>query len=249
MSLDFAECDRARLARDAVYDGRFYTGVHTTGIYCRPVCPVRPARSANVSFFPSAAAAEAAGFRPCLRCRPETAPFSSAWIGSRATVERALRLIVEDGALDAEGATVERLAERLGVGARQLTRLFARYLQASPSEVAKTARVQRAKRLIDETSLPMTEIADAGGLWQSAPVQLRLCRSLRKAADRNSAQEVFRPRGFGMTAIGATPSSGARLGGARSCPFSHIWHEPRLREPRIHELGDSASHGPASSSS
>ena len=104
-----------------------------------------------------------AGFRPCLRCRPETAPFCSAWIGSRATVERALRLIVEDGALDAEGATVERLAERLGVGARQLTRLFARHLQASPSKVARTARVQRAKRLIDETSLPMTEIAMRAG--------------------------------------------------------------------------------------
>jgi AraC family transcriptional regulator, regulatory protein of adaptative response / methylated-DNA-[protein]-cysteine methyltransferase len=163
MSLDFAECDRARLARDSVYDGRFYTGVHTTGIYCRPVCPVRPARSANVSFFPSAAAAEAAGFRPCLRCRPETAPFCSAWIGSRATVERALRLIVEDGALDAEGATVERLAVRLGVGARQLTRLFTRHLQASPAKVARTARVQRAKRFIDETSLPMTEIAMQAG--------------------------------------------------------------------------------------
>jgi AraC family transcriptional regulator of adaptative response / DNA-3-methyladenine glycosylase II len=118
MSLDFAECDQARLARDPSYDGRFYTGVHTTGIYCRPVCPVRPARSANVSFFPSAAAAEAAGFRPCLRCRPETAPFCSAWIGSRAAVDRALRLIVEDGALNGEGATVERLAVRLGVGAR-----------------------------------------------------------------------------------------------------------------------------------
>src|SRR6476660_3314036 len=98
MSLDFAECDQARLARDSSYDGRFYTGVHTTGIYCRPVCPVRPARSANVSFFPSAAAAEAAGFRPCLRCRPETAPFCSAWIGSRAIVERALRLIAEEPA-------------------------------------------------------------------------------------------------------------------------------------------------------
>jgi len=159
MSLDLAECDRARLARDPSYDGRFYTGVHTTGIYCRPVCPVRPARSANVSFFPSAAAAEAAGFRPCLRCRPETAPFCSAWIGSRATVERALRLIVEDGALDGEGATVERLAVRLGVGARQLTRLFVRHLQASPAKVARTARVQ----LIDETSLPMTEIAMQAG--------------------------------------------------------------------------------------
>src|SRR5215475_5136477 len=126
MSLDVAECERARVARDPSYDGRFFTGVRTTGIYCRPVCPVRPARSTNVQFFPSAAAAEMAGFRPCLRCRPETAPFSSAWIGSRATVKRAIRLIVEDGALDQEGATVERLAQRLGVGSRQLTRLFAR---------------------------------------------------------------------------------------------------------------------------
>ena len=163
MSLDFTECDQARLARDAAYDGRFYTGVRTTGIYCRPVCPVRPARSANVSFFPSAAAAEAAGFRPCLRCLPETAPFSSAWIGSRAIVERALRLIAEERALDEEGATVERLAERVGVGSRQLTRLFARHLQASPAKVARTARVQRAKRLLDETSLPMTEIALRAG--------------------------------------------------------------------------------------
>src|SRR6202020_775328 len=159
MSLDFAECNQARLARDPSYDGRFYTGVHTTGIYCRPVCPVRPARSANVSFFPSAAAAEAAGFRPCLRCRPETAPFSSAWIGSRATVERALRLIVEEGALDQEGATVDPLAPRLGLGSRQLKRLFTRHLQASPAKVARTARVQRAKRLLDETNLPIGEIA------------------------------------------------------------------------------------------
>src|SRR4249920_3888715 len=163
MSLDVAECERARVARNPSYDGRFYTGVHTTGIYCRPVCPVRPARSTNVQFFPSAAAAEVAGFRPCLRCRPETAPFSSAWIGSRATVERALRLIVEEGALDQEGATVERLAQRLGVGSRQLTRLFARHLQASPANVARTARVQRAKRLLDETSLPMSEIAMQAG--------------------------------------------------------------------------------------
>src|SRR5271156_5705469 len=116
--LDWDVCDRARLARDRAFDGLFFTGVRTTRIYCRPVCPVRPTRSANVVFFGSAAAAERAGFRPCLRCRPETAPFSSVWIGSRATVERALRLIVEDGALDAEGATVERLAEHLGVGAR-----------------------------------------------------------------------------------------------------------------------------------
>jgi AraC family transcriptional regulator, regulatory protein of adaptative response / methylated-DNA-[protein]-cysteine methyltransferase len=163
MALDFAECDRARLARDPSYDGRFFTGVRTTGIYCRPVCPVRPARSANVQYFPSAAAAELAGFRPCLRCRPETAPFSGAWKGSRATVERAMRLIVEEGALDEEGASVEGLAGRLGVGGRHLARLFARHVKASPVQVAKTARVQRAKRLLDDTDLPMTEIAMRAG--------------------------------------------------------------------------------------
>src|SRR6266481_8732021 len=137
--LSFEVCNTARLRRDPRYDGHFFTAVKTTRIYCRPVCPVKQPLDRNVTYYPTAAAAEAAGYRPCLRCRPETAPFCAAWIGSRATVERALRLIVEDGALDAEGATVERLAVRLGVGARQLTRLFARYLQASPSEVAKTA--------------------------------------------------------------------------------------------------------------
>ena len=103
------------------------------------------------------------GVQTCALPISETAPFCSAWIGSRATVERALRLIVQEGVLDAEGATVELLAVRLGVGARQLTRLFARHLQASPSSLARTARVQRAKRLLDETSLPMTKIALQAG--------------------------------------------------------------------------------------
>jgi AraC family transcriptional regulator, regulatory protein of adaptative response / methylated-DNA-[protein]-cysteine methyltransferase len=160
--LDFVECDRARLARDPAYDGRFFTGVRTTGVYCRPVCPVRPARSANVSYFPSAAAAEAAGFRPCLRCRPETAPFCPAWKGSLTTVERALRLI-EEGALDGEGGAVDALAERVGVGARHLARLFAKHVQASPLQVAKTVRTQRAKRLLDTTEMPMAEIALQAG--------------------------------------------------------------------------------------
>jgi len=158
--LDFNECDRARIARDRSYDGRFFTGVRTTGIYCRPVCPVRHAQSKNVEYYPSAAAAEAAGFRPCLRCRPETAPFSPAWKGSLTTVERALRL-VDEGALDEGG--VEAMAGRLGIGARQLCRLFRKYVGASPAQVAQTARVQRAKRLIDTTDLPMTEIALAAG--------------------------------------------------------------------------------------
>jgi AraC family transcriptional regulator of adaptative response / DNA-3-methyladenine glycosylase II len=162
MLLDAEDCDRARLARDPAYDGRFYTGVRTTGVYCRPVCPVRPAQSRNVLFFPSAAAAEAAGFRPCLRCRPEAAPFSPAWRGSRATVARGVRLIA-GGALDGRSRTVGELAARLGVGERHLVRLFTRHIGASPGQVARTARVQRAKRLLDTTDVPMTEVALTAG--------------------------------------------------------------------------------------
>jgi AraC family transcriptional regulator of adaptative response/methylated-DNA-[protein]-cysteine methyltransferase len=159
-NLDVAACERARVGRDRRFDGQFFSGVRTTRIYCRPVCPVRPAKAENVSFYPSAAAAERAGFRPCLRCRPETAPFSPAWKGSRATVERAVRLI-DSGALD--NAPIEALAESLGVGARHLTRLFDKHLGASPGQVARTARVQRAKRLLDGTKLPITEIASQAG--------------------------------------------------------------------------------------
>jgi AraC family transcriptional regulator of adaptative response/methylated-DNA-[protein]-cysteine methyltransferase len=159
-NLDVAACERARVGRDRRFDGQFFSGVRTTRIYCRPVCPVRPAKAENVSFYPSAAAAERAGFRPCLRCRPETAPFSPAWKGSRTTVERAVRLI-DAGALD--NAPVEALAESLGVGARHLTRLFDRHLGASPGQVARTARVQRAKRLLDDTKLSITEIASQAG--------------------------------------------------------------------------------------
>src|SRR5260221_4109330 len=111
--LDWEICDRARLARDRAFDGVFFTSVRTTRIYRRPVCPVRPARSANVVFFGSAAAAERAGFRPCLRCRPETAPGSPAWSGTATTVARGMRLI-EEGFLDE--ASVAELADRLGFG-------------------------------------------------------------------------------------------------------------------------------------
>ncbi len=158
--LTYEECERARIARDPAYDGRFFIGVRTTRIYCRPVCPARPAKPENVRFSASAAAAEAAGFRPCLRCRPETAPFSPAWKGSLATVERALRLI-DEGALDV--SDVETLADRLGVGARHLARLFRKHLGASPLQVAQTVRVQRAKRLLDSTDLAISEIAFRSG--------------------------------------------------------------------------------------
>ena len=182
MSLDFAECDQARLARDPAYDGRFYTGVHTTGIYCRPVCPVRPARSANVSFFPSAAAAEAAGFRPCLRCRPETAPFCSAWIGSRATVERALRLIVEEGALDRRGPPWNAWLSASVWG--KATDAAIRPSSAGKSCKGGQDRAGAAGQTAHRRDEPADDRdRDAGGLWQSTPVQLRLCRSLRQTAD------------------------------------------------------------------
>src|SRR5215813_3804769 len=160
MDLDHDACYRAVSLRDARFDGRFFTGVQTTGIYCRPICPARTPQSKNVVFFPSAAAAQEAGFRPCLRCRPETAPDMGAWRGTSNTVSRALALI-ELGALN--DARVDNLADRLGVGERQLRRLFRQHLGASPVAVAQTRRVLLAKQLIHETRLPMAEIAFAAG--------------------------------------------------------------------------------------
>ncbi len=157
---DWEACDRARIARDPRYDGLFFTAVRTTKIYCRPICPVRCAHSKNVTFYPSAAAAERAGYRPCLRCRPETAPGSPAWCGTATTVARAMRLI-EEGFLNQQ--TVEALAEKLGMGARHLSRLFLRHAGASPSAIAATHRVQMAKRLIDSTERPLAEIAFEAG--------------------------------------------------------------------------------------
>ncbi len=158
--LNFDTCNEARLRRDATYDGVFFTAVKTTGIYCRPICPVKQPLTKNVTYYPSAAAAEQAGFRPCMRCRPETAPFSPAWKGTRCTVERALKLI-DGGALD--NGTVDQLAARLGIGCRHLSRLFRQHIGASPVQTALTTRLQRAKRLLDNTELPVAEVAIQAG--------------------------------------------------------------------------------------
>jgi AraC family transcriptional regulator of adaptative response / DNA-3-methyladenine glycosylase II len=160
MDIDHDACYRAISARDARFDGRFFTAVKTTGIYCRPICPARTPLRRNVTFFPSAAAAQLAGFRPCLRCRPETAPDIGAWRGTGNSVARALTLI-EEGALDRGG--IDALAERLGLGERQLRRLFQQHLGASPIAVAQTRRVLLAKQLIHDTRLPLTEVAFAAG--------------------------------------------------------------------------------------
>jgi len=159
---DKATCYRALQSRDPRFDGLMYIGVKSTGVYCRPVCPARTPKFENCTFYPSAAAAHEAGHRPCLRCRPETAPELASWLGTSNTVSRALALIAE-GALDGEGKTVDALAERLGVGERQLRRLFLQHLGASPIAVAQTRRVLFAKHLIHETQMPMTEVALASG--------------------------------------------------------------------------------------
>ena len=158
--LDFAAQYEAFQRRDPALDGVVFVAVKTTGIYCRPVCRARTPLARNIHFYPSAAAAERAGYRPCLRCRPETAPFCPAWKGTKTTVERALALI-EAGALDRD--SIDALAERLGIGPRHLSRLFAEHLDASPQQVALSLRVQRAKRLLGDTDLPIALIAERAG--------------------------------------------------------------------------------------
>ena len=186
---------------DPAFDGVVFVGVKTTGVYCRPVCPARTPLARNVKFYPSAAAAERDGFRPCLRCRPETAPFCPAWKATKTTVERALALI-EDGALD--GVSVDQLASRLGVGARYLSRLLIQHLDASPLQIAQSLRIQRAKRLLHESDLPISLIAERSGfastrrmsaaftrLYGRPPSAFR--RHLNQAAAREGTTQ-WRPR-------------------------------------------------------
>jgi len=158
--LDPTICAHARKTRDPHFDGRFFIGVLTTRIYCRPICPARSPKEENVRYFATAAAAAEAGLRPCLRCRPECSPGTPAWLGTSSTVSRALRLISESTLQD---GGVDALAGRLGIGARHLRRLFLQHLGASPVTVAQTRRLHFAKKLIDETRLPMGQIALASG--------------------------------------------------------------------------------------
>ncbi|MGL4573957.1 MAG: AlkA N-terminal domain-containing protein [Burkholderiaceae bacterium] len=160
--IDPIACYRALQARDARFDGRVFFGITSTGIYCRPICPARTAKFENCRFFASAAAAQEAGFRPCLRCRPEVAPQLAAWRGTFNTVSRALALIAE-GALDEGEAGLEALADRLGVSTRHLRRLFQEHIGAPPIAVAQTRRVLLAKQLIHETQMTMTQVAMAAG--------------------------------------------------------------------------------------
>jgi AraC family transcriptional regulator, regulatory protein of adaptative response / DNA-3-methyladenine glycosylase II len=194
--LDSETCYRALRTRDPRFDGRFFTAVRTTRIYCRPVCPARTPRRENCWFVACAAAAEAAGYRPCRRCRPESAPGTPAWLGTSATVSRGLRLIA-DGALD--GGGVGELASRLGLGERQLRRLFTQHLGAAPLAIARTRRAHFAAELLAQTDWPISRVALAAGYtslrrfneamretFHRAPREMRAARR-RPGADATSA--------------------------------------------------------------
>jgi len=200
MKLDWKICSRARLSRDPRFDGKFFIGVTGSGVYCRSTCPAPTAQEKNCRYFATAAAAAEAGFRPCLRCRPEGSPGTPAWVGTSTTVSRALRLIAESGL---EDGGVEAFAQRLGIGSRHLRRLFLRHLGATPVAVADTRRMHFAKKLIDETSLPMNQIAVASGFgsvrrfnagirkfYHRTPTQIR--RLARQKDIQLTNQYVFR---------------------------------------------------------
>src|SRR5688500_172809 len=191
---DARVCEQARLSRDPRFDGLFFTAVSSTGIYCRPVCPAPAPRPSNVRYFGSAAAAEAAGYRPCLRCRPELAPGEGAWRRGDQTVARALKLIDQGALADAPLAS---LANRVGIGERQLRRLFVDRVGAAPIGVHGTRRLLFAKQLLTETTLSVTDVAMAAGFGS-----LRRFNTTFREAYRMAPRDLRRrPRADGDDAL------------------------------------------------
>ena len=193
---------QALLARDYRFDGKFFVAVKTTGVYCRPICPARPKRE-NVVFFPDAASAEAAGYRPCLRCRPECAPLSPAWWGKRAVVQRALKLIANN---ELNHNNEEEFAQRLGMSARHLRRLFKEEIGRTPKQISDANRLNFARRLIVETPVPIMTVARSAGFaslrrfndafkkrFERAPSQLRRTRSKIATTPGIELKLAFRP--------------------------------------------------------
>ncbi|HMU54511.1 MAG TPA: Ada metal-binding domain-containing protein [Nitrospira sp.] len=217
---------RAMLARDHRFDGKFFVAVKTTGIYCRPICPARP-KCENVEFFKTAQAAERAGYRPCLRCRPESAPGSPAWNGKQTTVERALKLMAQ-GAL--EHQSEEALADRLGVSARHLRRLFEKELGQTPKKLHDGNRLNFARKLIVETTLPFTEIAFSTGF-----------RSLRRFNDAVKKRFHRPPSALRSSGEETQAPSTIRLGLAYRPPFD--WHGLLEYYRRHHVAGVDAIEG------
>ncbi|HZD42246.1 MAG TPA: Ada metal-binding domain-containing protein, partial [Terriglobales bacterium] len=193
---------QALLARDYRFDGKFFVAAKTTGVYCRPICPARPKRE-NVEFFTDAASAELAGYRPCLRCRPECAPLSPAWWGKKAVVQRALKLIARN---EFHHTNEDLFAQRLGVSARHLRRLFAEEIGQTPKQIADNNRLNFARKLIVETEMPIMTVARTAGFlslrrfndafqrrFRRAPSQLRKARAKSRSRDGIELRLSFRP--------------------------------------------------------
>ncbi|ABV37511.1 transcriptional regulator, AraC family [Shewanella sediminis HAW-EB3] len=162
-NLSVESCRKARLSKDPRFDGQFFVGVITTGIFCRPICPAVSPQEKNVRYFDSAIRAVNAGLRPCLRCRPDSAPDSFAWKGTQTTIERALRLI-DAGVMSGDnGLSIEALSERLGIGSRYLRQLFNKHLGTSPKQYAQFRQLMFAKQLLHQTDLPVVQVGLAAG--------------------------------------------------------------------------------------
>jgi AraC family transcriptional regulator, regulatory protein of adaptative response / DNA-3-methyladenine glycosylase II len=215
VTLDFDTCYRAVVARDARFDGRFFTGVTSTGIYCRPICPARTPARRNMRFFPHAGAAEAAGFRACRRCRPEASPGSPDWNARADLAARAVRLIA-DGYADEHG--IGGLARRLAVTDRHLRRLLLAELDTTPIALARTTRLQTARRLLAETDMPVTEIAFASGFSSVR----RFNASFQEAYGGSpSALRSRTPRSRPRAATSPAPDCQGTLGQATSGRGAH----------------------------
>ncbi len=203
MTLDDDQCYRALVSHDSRFDGRFFVGVGTTGVYCRPVCSARTPHRHNCRFFPSAAAAEAGGFRPCLRCRPELAPGYASVDANRRLAQSAARLI-EDGRL--QDASLAEFAENLAVTDRHLRRVFQQEFGVAPVEYAQTQRLLLAKRLLTDTDLAVLDVAMASGFaslrrfndlfrkrYRMTPGELRRSSPKRAPGDRLAFDLAYRP--------------------------------------------------------
>ncbi|KAB0643175.1 bifunctional transcriptional activator/DNA repair enzyme AdaA [Burkholderia latens] len=200
MRLDPDTCYDALLSRNRRFDGWFFVGVSTTGVYCRPVCPVKPPKARNCSYYPTAAAAEKAGFRPCLRCRPELAP-GHGLLDLSGNLADAAATLIENGFLNEHG--VDALAQRVGVTERHLRRIFAAQFGVSPVEFAQTHRLLMAKRLLTDTSLPVAVVASTAGFG-----------SVRRFND------LFRQR-YGLNPLRLRKGAGASAGGDMTFPLPY----------------------------
>jgi AraC family transcriptional regulator of adaptative response / DNA-3-methyladenine glycosylase II len=202
MELDFERCYRAAESRDQRFDGRFYTAVKTTGIFCRPSCPARTPKRANVEFYPSAAAAQRAGFRACRRCRPDASPGSPEWDVRADVVGRAMRLI-GDGVVDRDG--VPGLAGRLGYTERHLQRILTAELGAGPLALARAQRAHMARILIETTELGLADVAFAAGFGSVRQFNDTILEAYGRSPASRSATAA--PTGGGSRCRMAAPRS------------------------------------------